>query len=85
VAAPQHPPATRFDGAVHIRRPSRAGYGRAVYALLAAVTDATRVVAIGNPGNPTDAHLTGDARRTLVDGLPEHVTVFIDEAYRPRA
>jgi histidinol-phosphate aminotransferase len=59
----------------------RAGYGRDVDALLAAVTDATRVVAIDNPGNPTGTHLTGDALRTLVDGLPEHVTVIIDEAY----
>jgi len=59
----------------------RDGYGRDVEALLAAVDDDTRVVAIDNPGNPTGAHLTGDELRTLVEGLPEHVTLLLDEAY----
>jgi len=57
------------------------GYARDVDALLAAVSDATRVVVIDNPGNPTGAHLTGDELRTLVAALPEHITVIVDEAY----
>jgi len=59
----------------------RAGYTRDVDALLALVTDATRVVVVDNPGNPTGAHLTGEELRTLVTSLPEQVTVIIDEAY----
>ncbi|MEX2504272.1 MAG: histidinol-phosphate transaminase [Egicoccus sp.] len=59
----------------------RDGYGRDVERLLAAVTDATRVVAIDNPGNPTGAHLDGDELRALVAGMPEHVTILLDEAY----
>jgi histidinol-phosphate aminotransferase len=57
------------------------GYGRDVEALLAAVDDTTRVVLIDNPGNPTGAHLTGDELETLVTGVPEHVTIVLDEAY----
>jgi histidinol-phosphate aminotransferase len=57
------------------------GYGRDVDELLARVTPNTRVVAVDNPGNPTGTHLTGEQLRSLVEGLPEHVTIVIDEAY----
>lgn len=59
----------------------RAGYGRDPQALLDHVTDATRVVCIDNPGNPTGAHLPGDDLRAVVAALPEGVTVVVDEAY----
>lgn len=57
------------------------GYARDPEALLAAVTDTTRVVVIDNPGNPTGAHLTGDRVAHLLAELPHHVTVVVDEAY----
>ncbi|MDX1621387.1 MAG: aminotransferase class I/II-fold pyridoxal phosphate-dependent enzyme [Nitriliruptorales bacterium] len=57
------------------------GYGRDPQALLDAITDDTKVVLIDNPGNPTGAHLTGDELKQVVAGIPEHVTVAIDEAY----
>lgn len=57
------------------------GYGRDVDALLAAITDATRIILIDNPGNPTGTHLTGEQLRALVDGVPDHITIGIDEAY----
>ncbi|MFA9429052.1 histidinol-phosphate transaminase [Egicoccus sp. AB-alg2] len=59
----------------------RDGYGRDVERLLAAIGDDTRVVAIDNPGNPTGAHLTGEQLQALVAGVPEHVTILLDEAY----
>ena len=59
----------------------RPGYQRDVEALLAAVTDRTRVVVVDNPANPTAAHVTGAALRHLADGLPDHVTLIVDEAY----
>jgi histidinol-phosphate aminotransferase len=61
--------------------PGRDGYGRDPEALLARVGDATRVVVVDNPGNPTGAHLTGQQLQALVAGVPEHVTIVIDEAY----
>lgn len=57
------------------------GYARDPEALLAAVTDDTRVVVIDNPGNPTGAHLTGDQIAHIVNGLPANVTIVVDEAY----
>lgn len=59
----------------------RPGWARDPQALLDHVTDATRVVCIDNPGNPTGTHLGGDDLRALVDALPEGVTVVLDEAY----
>jgi histidinol-phosphate aminotransferase len=57
------------------------GYGRDVARLLDAVGAATRVVCLDNPGNPTGAHLTGEQLIELAAGLPEHVTLLVDEAY----
>ena len=57
------------------------GYGRDPDALLELVSPRTKVVIIDHPGNPSGAHLTGEQLRTLVDRLPEHLVVVIDEAY----
>lgn len=61
------------------------GYAREPEALLERVTDATRVVVIDNPGNPTAAHLSGPELSTLLTELPEHVIVLVDEAYHDYA
>lgn len=57
------------------------GYARDVEVLLAAVTPATRLVCVDNPGNPTGVHLTGDELRALAAGLPDDVVLLVDEAY----
>lgn len=57
------------------------GYARDPQALLDAVRDDTRVVLLDNPGNPTGAHLDADALAAVVAGVPEHVTLVVDEAY----
>lgn len=61
--------------------PGRDGYARDVDALLDRIDDRTRLVIIDNPGNPTGAHLTGEELGALIAGVPEHVTVAVDEAY----
>ena len=54
--------------------------GHDVERLLAAVTPATRAIALCNPNDPTGEHLGADALRTLLDALPEHVSLLLDEA-----
>lgn len=49
-------------------------------ALLAAVTERTRVVAVCNPNDPTGAYLETEHLRGLLERLPDHVTVLLDEA-----
>lgn len=48
--------------------------------LLAAVTPRTRAIALCNPNDPTGEHLRGAALRELLDALPEHVSLLLDEA-----
>ncbi|MDQ1899092.1 histidinol-phosphate transaminase [Paracoccus sp. WLY502] len=52
-----------------------------VDAILAAVTDRTRIVFIANPANPTGTMLTQDEVQRLVDGLPATVLLVHDGAY----
>jgi histidinol-phosphate aminotransferase len=54
--------------------------GHDVERLLAAVTPATRAIALCNPNDPTGAHLPSAALRELLDALPEHVSLLLDEA-----
>ncbi|MEO1397711.1 MAG: histidinol-phosphate transaminase [Pseudomonadota bacterium] len=52
-----------------------------VDALLAAVTQNTKLVFITNPGNPTGTLLRTDELTRLADGLPSHVVLVLDGAY----
>lgn len=52
-----------------------------VDAILAAVTERTRVVFIANPANPTGTMLGADELQRLVDGLPPQVLFVHDGAY----
>ncbi len=66
---------------------ARAAGGRAVPvpgmdpdALLAAVTEHTRLIALCNPNDPDGAYLRTEELRDLLGRVPEHVTVLLDEA-----
>ncbi|MEM9716052.1 MAG: histidinol-phosphate transaminase [Pseudomonadota bacterium] len=52
-----------------------------VEAILEAVTDATRVVFIANPGNPSGTFVGYDALEHLAYSLPQHVLLVLDGAY----
>lgn len=50
-------------------------------AILAAVTERTKIVFLANPNNPTGTYLPVDEVRRLQAGLPPHVLLVIDAAY----
>jgi histidinol-phosphate aminotransferase len=50
-------------------------------AMLAAVTDRTRVVVVCNPNDPTGDYLPSQSLRWLLSELPENIHVLLDEAY----
>lgn len=52
-----------------------------VDAILARVTEATRMVFLANPNNPTGTYLPFDEIKRLHAGLPEHVILVLDAAY----
>ncbi|MGD9862371.1 MAG: histidinol-phosphate transaminase [Pseudodonghicola sp.] len=52
-----------------------------VDAILAAVTDETRLLYLTNPNNPTGTWFGPEVLDRILDGLPEQVTVIYDEVY----
>ena len=72
--------AARRCGAVPVIAPD-CDYGTDVDALLAAVTQATRVVFLANPNNPTGSYIGRDAVARLHAGLRPDILLVIDQAY----
>ncbi|ABC64375.1 histidinol-phosphate transaminase [Erythrobacter litoralis] len=72
--------AARRCGATPVEAPD-ADYAADVDALLAAVTDKTRVVFVANPNNPTGSFLPRDEIARLHAGLPQDVLFVLDQAY----
>lgn len=56
-------------------------YTTDIDALLAAVTDRTRVLFLANPNNPTGTLVPISDLERLVDGLPDEVLLVLDLAY----
>ena len=72
--------ATRRVGAVPVVVPDR-DFGTDVDAILAAVTERTRLVYVANPNNPTGTFLAGGEIARLQAGLPAEVLLVLDQAY----
>jgi histidinol-phosphate aminotransferase len=72
--------ATRRCGATPVEAPDR-DYAADVDALLAGVTERTRVVFLANPNNPTGSYLPKAELARLHAGLPGDVLLVIDQAY----
>jgi histidinol-phosphate aminotransferase len=54
--------------------------GHDVERLLAALTPRTRAIVLCNPNDPTGEYLTPARLRELLDALPDHVSLLLDEA-----
>ena len=52
-----------------------------VDALLAAVTDKTKIVFVANPNNPTGSYTPSAELKRLAENLPDNVLLVIDAAY----
>jgi len=72
--------ATRRCGATPIVAPD-ADYGTDIDALLACVTERTRVVFLANPNNPTGSYLDKAELARLHAGLPADGLLVVDQAY----
>ena len=75
-----YPLVTHLFGAKLIAVPAR-DYAHDLDAMLAAVTPKTRVLFVANPNNPTGTLASRDSLKRLVQGIPEHVVLVLDEAY----
>jgi histidinol-phosphate aminotransferase len=72
--------AARRIGATPVVAPD-SDYGTDVKALLACVTDKTRVIFIANPNNPTGTFIARNELARLHAALPRNVLLVIDQAY----
>ena len=70
-----------LSGAREIRVPLDDGDVHELDAMLTEVTAATQLLVICNPNNPTGTHLPAARIAELLERVPAHVTVIVDEAY----
>ena len=85
IASPQsydgHAIASRIMGA-DVRFVPPVDYRYDVDAIIAAVTERTRIIWLVNPDNPSGTILTGEEVTHLVQSVPPTTAVIFDEAYR---
>jgi len=77
-----YPIAVSATGAVSVQVPVDAEGRHDLDAMAAAVTERTKVVVVCTPNNPTGPSVTDAELRDFVSGVPDHVLVVVDEAYR---
>jgi len=75
-----YPLQVRLAGATAVQIPL-ADHTFDLHAMLAAVTDRTRLIFICNPNNPTSTVVDPDALSRFVEAVPSHIVIAIDEAY----
>ena len=75
-----YPIATLGSGATPVVAPEK-DYTADVDAILAKVTERTKIVFLANPNNPTGTYVPFDEVKRLHAGLPKHVLLVIDAAY----
>jgi histidinol-phosphate aminotransferase len=75
-----YPIATRRVGATPVVAPDK-DYATDVDAILACVTERTRVVFVANPNNPTGTYVSKDEIARLHAGLRADILLVVDHAY----
>lgn len=73
-------PIIQVSGATTVRVPLT-DHTHDLDAMLAAITDRTRLIFVCNPNNPTSTVVDPDALARFVDAIPSHILVALDEAY----
>ncbi|MFC9786978.1 histidinol-phosphate transaminase [Rhodococcus sp. NPDC127528] len=76
-----YPVVARVAGATPVQVPLTADHVHDLDAMLAAITDRTRVIFVCNPNNPTGTAVPQEALERFLDAVPDDVMVILDEAY----
>jgi len=76
-----YPIVAKGMGAIPVQVPLDDDFTFDLDAILAAITDRTRIVMLCNPNNPTGTSFGRDAFEAFVAKLPDDVVLAIDEAY----
>ncbi|MBN4079597.1 histidinol-phosphate transaminase, partial [Beggiatoa alba] len=75
-----YPIVTQAASATAVVVPAKA-WGHDLNAMLAAITDRTRVIFIANPNNPTGTWLGEEELEAFIAAVPSRIAVVVDEAY----
>ncbi|GFG65779.1 putative phenylalanine aminotransferase [Mycobacterium kubicae] len=75
-----YPPQVQVAGATAVKVPLT-DHTFDLYAMLAAVTDRTRLIFVCNPNNPTSTVVDPEVLHRFVASVPPHILIAIDEAY----
>jgi len=76
-----YPMVTQLMVATAIKVPLTSGQVHDLDAMLAAITDRTRLVFLCNPNNPTGTIYSAAQFGAFMEAVPDHVLVVVDEAY----
>ena len=76
-----YPIVIRSAGAKDVQVPLRPDSTMDLEAMLAAITDRTRMIMLCTPNNPTGTIASTSALRAFIQQVPEHILVAIDAAY----
>lgn len=77
-----YPIAVAVTGATSVQVPLTDDARHDLDAMLAAITDRTKVVIVCTPNNPTGPAVSHSELEAFVERVPAHVVVVVDEAYR---
>jgi histidinol-phosphate aminotransferase len=75
-----YPLVTQAMGAKGVVVPAK-NFGHDLSAMLAAITDKTRMIFVANPNNPTGTLIAKDEVFSFLKQVPKNVLVVLDEAY----
>ncbi len=76
-----YPIIAKIAGAMSVQVPLRADGGHDLDAMLAAITDRTRLIFVCTPNNPTGTIVTQEEMDHFLAKVPSHILVVVDEAY----
>ncbi|MFJ5592066.1 histidinol-phosphate transaminase [Streptomyces noursei] len=77
-----YPIVTQVSGATPVQVPLTSGEVHDLDAMLAAITERTRLIFVCNPNNPTGTVVRRAELESFLDRVPDDVLVVLDEAYR---
>lgn len=75
-----YPIVAHLMGAQCITVPAK-DYGHDLEAMSAEINDETRIIFVANPNNPTGTLAPAESVISMVDAIPDHVLLVMDEAY----
>ncbi|MDQ1640942.1 MAG: histidinol-phosphate aminotransferase [Actinomycetota bacterium] len=77
-----YPIIVQISGATSVKVPLTSGERHDLDAMLAAISDKTRLILLCSPNNPTGTAIRRDELERFLDAVPRDILVVIDEAYR---